>query len=88
MQTISTKLDKNTANKFLEICNNEGKCQSEFLRDMIEQIIETNDIDEENTRESPKPTIEDMPRTTGKLIGIVPEPTIEFIPELTNIRIE
>ncbi len=82
MQTVSTKLDKQTANKFLELCNNEGKCQSEFLRDMIEDMIETDDIDEENTI--------DVPRTTGKVIGIIPEPTITIVdvPELQNVRIE
>ena len=82
MQTVSTKLDKETANRFLEVCNNEGKCQSEFLRDMIEQIIDTDDIDEESTIE--------VPRTTGKITSIVPEPTITIvdIPELQNVRIE
>ncbi len=82
MQTVSTKLDKETANRFLEVCNNEGKCQSEFLRDMIEQIIDTDDIDEESTIE--------VPRTTGKIIGIVPEPTITIVdvPELQNITID
>lgn len=80
MQTISTKLDKNSAQKFLEICNNEGKCQSEFLRDMIEQIIETDEIDEEYAQKTP--------RTKGKVIEVIPEPTIEIIPELRNLRIE
>jgi hypothetical protein len=82
MQTVSTKLDKQTANKFLEVCNGEGKCQSEFLRDMIEQIIETDDMDEENNIE--------VTRTTGKIMGIVPEPTITIVdvPELRNVRIE
>ena len=40
MQTISTKLDKTTAKKFIDICNEEGKCQSEMLRDVIEQMCE------------------------------------------------
>ena len=40
MQTISIKLDKSLAKKFLDICNNDGKCQSEMLRDMIEQMCE------------------------------------------------
>ena len=40
MQTISTKLDKETAKKFLQICNDEGKCQSEMLRELIETMCE------------------------------------------------
>jgi hypothetical protein len=40
MKTISTKLDKSTAKKFLDICNDEGKCQSEMLREMIENVCD------------------------------------------------
>jgi|SaaInlStandDraft_6_1057023.scaffolds.fasta_scaffold248112_2 hypothetical protein len=74
MQTISTKLDKQTANKFVEICNSEGKCQSEMLREMIEQIIETDDVYEESPQNL-EIKVEDV------------KPTIEFISELRNPRI-
>lgn len=40
MRTISTKLDKQTFEKFQEICNNEGQCMSESLRDLIKRDIE------------------------------------------------
>ncbi len=40
MQTVSTKLDKEMAESFLKVCNDEGKCQSEMLRDMIESVCE------------------------------------------------
>jgi len=40
MKTVSTKLENRIHDKFLELCNNEGKCQSEFLRDMIETLCE------------------------------------------------
>ena len=43
MQTVSTKLDKATAKRFLDICNDEGKCQSEMLRDMIQNICDYED---------------------------------------------
>jgi hypothetical protein len=46
MQTISTKLDKETAKKFLQICNDEGKCQSEMLRGLIENICDYDDESE------------------------------------------
>jgi len=40
MKTVSTKLDKQTFEKFQEICNNEGQCMSETLRDLIKMDIE------------------------------------------------
>lgn len=40
MKTVSTKLDKQTFEKFQEICNKEGHCLSESLRDLIQMDIE------------------------------------------------
>jgi len=40
MKTVSTKLDSKLHNQFMELCNDEGKCQSEFLRDLIETVCE------------------------------------------------
>ena len=45
MKTVSTKLDNKLHERFIEICNNDGKCQSEMLRDLIETMCE--DLDEE-----------------------------------------
>ena len=45
MKTVSTKLGDKLHNRFIEICNEDGKCQSEFLRDLIETVCE--DLDEE-----------------------------------------
>ena len=45
MRTVSTKLDNKLHSRFIEICNEDGKCQSEFLRDLIETVCE--DLDEE-----------------------------------------
>ena len=39
MKTVSTKLDKQTFDKFQEMCNQEGQCISEELRDMIKRNI-------------------------------------------------
>jgi len=44
MKTVSTKLDNKLHDRFIEICNGDGKCQSEFLRDLIETVCE--DLDE------------------------------------------
>ena len=46
MKTVSTKLDTNLHNRFIEVCNEDGKCQSEFLRDLIETVCE--DLEEES----------------------------------------
>lgn len=40
MKTVSTKLDKQTFEKFQEMCNHEGQCMSEELRDMIKMSID------------------------------------------------
>ena len=40
MKTVSTKLDNNLHSRFIEICNEDGKCQSEFLRYLIETVCE------------------------------------------------
>jgi len=71
---VSTKLDKKISQKFMDICNDEGKCQSEMLREMIEQIIKTDDVDEEYPQNL-EIKVEDV------------KPTIEFVSELRNPRI-
>jgi len=55
MKTVSTKLENRIHDKFLELCNDEGKCQSEFLRDMIETLCE--DCSDEDNR---PPTPQDL----------------------------
>jgi len=86
MKTISTKLDKQTADRFQELCNNEGKCQSEFLREMIEDMFEGEEIDQ--NRETSLPNLETKPISNGKIISMSyddGEPWID-IPQLTNVR--
>ena len=45
MKTVSTKLDNKLHNRFMEICNEDGRCQSEMLRDLIETLCE--DLEDE-----------------------------------------
>lgn len=40
MKTVSTKLDKQTFEKFQELCNHDGLCTSESLRDLIKMSIQ------------------------------------------------
>ena len=47
MKTVSTKLDNRLHNRFIEICNEDGKCQSEMLRNIIETMCD--DLEEEQT---------------------------------------
>jgi len=66
MRTVSTKLDNNLHNRFIEICNEDGKCQSEFLRDLIESVCEDldegeatrQDLDQEHVTELREPKVE------------------------------
>ena len=68
MKTVSTKLDNELHNRFIEICNEDGKCQSEFLRDLIETVCEDlnegeatpQDLEMEHVTEPSKPTSELM----------------------------
>ena len=53
MRTVSTKLDNKLHDRFIEICNEDGKCQSEFLRDLIESVCEDLD-DGEATPQDPR----------------------------------
>lgn len=66
MKTVSTKLDNKLHNQFIELCNGEGKCQSEFLRDIIEDICENcsdegdtipQDLEFKDKTDRPKPTV-------------------------------
>jgi len=58
MKTVSTKLDNKVHNRFIEICNEDGKCQSEFLRDLIETVCE--DLEEEPNDEPLEINYEDV----------------------------
>ena len=40
MKTVSTKLDTQTFEKFQDMCNHEGQCMSESLRDLIQMDIQ------------------------------------------------
>ena len=73
MRTVSTKLDNKLHTRFIEICNEDGKCQSEFLRDLIETVCE----DLENGEVTPQ----DLE------IELTPEPS-EPKSEIMNPRIE
>ena len=80
MKTISTKIEQKTAESFLKVCNDEGKCQSEMLRDLIENVC---DLEENEPNLVVKVEEIDEPRMSeGKIIGIEPSelrnPTITF----------
>jgi len=86
MKTVSTKLDNKLHEQFTELCNNEGKCQSEFLREMIEDMFEG--VDEENQTLTPyniEKSHTSIPRTEGKIIGVISDSG--EVKELINPRI-
>ncbi len=66
MKTVSTKLDNKLHSRFIEICNEDGKCQSEFLRDLIETVCEDlgmveaipQDLEQEQDTELKEPKVE------------------------------
>ena len=60
MKTVSTKLDKQTFEKFQEMCNQEGQCISEELRDLVKRDIvayeEGLEMEKEATESTGKPS--------------------------------
>jgi len=54
MKTVSTKLDKRDFEKFQEMCNDEGQCMSENLRDLIKMGIQAYEEGLEMEQESSK----------------------------------
>ena len=64
MKTVSTKLDKQTFDKLQEICNQEGQCISEELRDMIKRNIvayeEGLEMEKEVTKSTGNPSRPEM----------------------------
>ena len=90
MKTVSTKLENKLQNRFVEICNEDGKCQSEFLRDLIETLCEDCS---ENEEMSFKDLEEEKPVKQGiiKRVSYDSGKTwhdVKPIPELRNPTIE
>ncbi len=85
MRTVSTKLDNKLHEQFLDLCNNDGKCQSEFLREMIEDMFEG--VDEENRHPTPQDPKESstLTSTEGKIIGVISDSG--EVKEILNPRI-
>ena len=69
MKTVSTKLDKQTFEKFQEICSNEGQCMSESLRDSIMRDIEAYEEGLEMEKE-PKESTGNPSRPEMKVVRI------------------
>ena len=74
MKTVSTKLDNNLHSRFIEICNEDGKCQSEFLRDLIETVCE--DLDEGEA--TPQDLEIELTPEPSEPISEVLNPTVEY----------
>jgi len=56
MRTLGTKVDNSLAQKFQEMCNNDGMSSSEELRELIKSAIETHeDYLESERRKELKP---------------------------------
>jgi hypothetical protein len=69
VKTVSTKLDKETFEKFQEMCNYEGQCMSESLRDLIKMDIVAYQEGLEMEKESIKST-GNTPRPMSKVLKI------------------
>jgi len=74
MRTVSTKLDNKLHDRFIEICNEDGKCQSEFLRDLIETVCE--DLNEGEA--TPQDLEIELTPEPSEPISEVLNPTVEY----------
>jgi len=54
MKTVSTKLENSDFERFQEMCNDDGQCASEWLRDVIKDHINAFD-DYKSSKEESKP---------------------------------
>jgi len=50
MKTVSTKLDNKEFDRLLEMCNDDGQCISESLRDMIKRDLDCHEEWKENEK--------------------------------------
>ena len=55
MRTVSAKLPKEEHERLLELCNQEGRSISEFLRDLIKDVWDSCEKPEPNINSSDKP---------------------------------
>ena len=91
MKTVSTKLDNNLHNRFIEVCNEDGKCQSEFLRDLIETVCE--DLSDGEVTPQDLKTEQDIPidRVEARIKRISYDGKtwrdVKPIPELMNVTV-
>ena len=57
MKTVSSKLSKEEHDKFLELCNKEGKTISEKLREKILECCNITNSDDDSEKITPEPKI-------------------------------
>jgi len=70
MKTIGTKLDNKDYEKLLEMCNNDGMCVSEKLRDLVRMSLDANEegleMEKEEKQEPQLIEIRDIPEDEPK----------------------
>ena len=76
MKTVTTKLDNDEFEEFLDICNDEGCSKSEMLRKLVKDFTKMNaQVDEEESEEAVpelKITSIDGVPVKSEIIGIEP----------------
>jgi len=73
MKVLSTKLDNDEFEEFLEICNEEGCSKSEMLRKLVkDHLAELNYVVEESENETTKEEEVSQPKySTGTIVRIL-----------------
>ena len=87
MKTISAKLDKKTAEILLKVCNDEGKCQSEIRRDLIENVCELEENKQNEILEVKIENVKLIPEARIKSVSDDDGKTWIDVPEMINVTV-
>ena len=78
MKTVSTKLENKDFDRLMEMCNEEGECISESLRDMIMRDLDAFEDGKESEKTEPKEETGTKPIPKAKIIAIDGVPVSEI----------
>jgi len=62
MKTVSTKLENVDFNRLMDMCNDDGQCISESLREMIKQHLDCHEEWKENEKSEDDESIKTEPK--------------------------
>ena len=77
-RVLQARITSDTHEKLTEKCSKLGCSITDYVTSVLNESFDDDSSDIE-----PEPHL----RSIGKIIKVIPTPTIEFIPELRNVRV-